>query len=88
MSKLDNRKKHIEQARDAIKLKTEIQNVDEKLTIIDTELADHDDQGNRKFIDSIIQSRKQNDQNSEIVAKYQTLQSRVLKNKIIFRIRR
>lgn len=79
MKKLDNRKKYIGQARDAITLKREIDSVDIKLSSIDSELDDRDDEGNRKFIDSIVQSRKQHDQHEQIIRKYQTLQSDLLK---------
>ena len=74
ISKIDQKKKEVKNGKKALILQDQITKVKSEMTKIDDEVEDRDEEGNRRCIDSIVHSRRQNEQHFEAIEKYKALQ--------------
>ena len=77
ISKIDRKKKELKNGQKALILQEKIEEVNSEMAKINDEVEDRDNEGNRRAIDSIVHSRRQNEQHFEAIQRYKALQDTV-----------
>ena len=77
-SKMEKLKKQLAQARAAHKMKNRINSAIEEIEIMEDELAQVDENGQKRFIDSVRDSKKQNELHERLCQDYKEQQTAVL----------